>query len=160
MSKYAVTIDGRSYELEFDLPLQRGREFQVTVDGEAVRVRIPLTGEIDWVIVDDRPYEVYVDGGAHLLQSRNSLHVIDVRDRDTATRALSADGRIKAPIPGMIARVLVEPGQTVEIGQPLIILEAMKMENEIRAPRDGIIAAVHVNEGRIVPRGELLAEVT
>ena len=160
MSKYAVTIDGRAYELEFDLPLQRGQTFQIRLGDEVVSARLP-SDDLDWVIVNDRPYEIYSDGNPHILQSRSSLHTVEVRDRDTSqTRLPSADGRIKAPIPGMIARVLVAPGQVVEMGQPVLILEAMKMENEIRAPRDGSVAAVHVDTGRIVPRGELLAEIT
>lgn len=160
MSTYAVTIDGLSYEFEFDLPLQRGEEFEIRAFGEVLHVRIPPSDAGDWVIVNDRPYEVYFNGNPHVLQSKIGLHEIVVQDRDTSrTHPASVDGRIKAPIPGMIARVLVEAGQPVEIGQPVLILEAMKMENEIRAPRAGHVGAVHVEVGRVVTRSELLAEI-
>jgi biotin carboxyl carrier protein len=165
MSKYAVTIDGQDYELEFDLPHQRGQECQVTVGDETLRVRIPPmdgapTDGVEWIIVNDRPYEVVFDGNPHVIQSKRGVHTVEVHDRDTSrTRPPSADGRVKAPIPGMIARLLVAAGQSVELGQPLMILEAMKMENEIRAPRTGVVGAVHVQVGRVVSRSELLAEI-
>ena len=81
-----------------------------------------------------------------------------MRDAET-TRPAVADGRVKAPIPGLIARVLVAPGQTVETGQPLLVLEAMKMENELRAPRGGTVQAVKVKPGQTVTLGELMVEV-
>jgi len=158
MSKYAVTIEGHCYELNFDLPLQRGREFLVSIGDETLRVRIPSTNGIEWIIINDRPYEVHYDSS--VLQGKTDVHPVEVHDRDTSrTRPPSADGRVKAPIPGVIARVLVEAGEQVEIGQPLLILEAMKMGNEIRAPRGGQVGTVHIAVGRIVTRGELLVEV-
>lgn len=160
MSKYAVMIDGKNYELDFDLPLQRGQEFNVCIGAENLRVRIPGSGAIEWIIVNDRPCEIHFDTNARWLQGREDVHVVDVRDRDRArARPQSADGRIKAPIPGMITRVLVEAGQSVALGQPILILEAMKMENEIRAPRAGVVGTIHVEVGRIVKRKELLAEI-
>ncbi len=158
MSKYAVTIDGRGFELEFDLPPKPGQTFAVKLGDEVLNVRVPATDGIDWVIINDRPYELYFD--SHWLQTKNDLHTLDLRDRDT-TRVIppSSDGRIKAPIPGMIARILVEVGQAVELGQPILILEAMKMENEIRAPRAGQVASLQVEVGKIVTRSELLAVI-
>ena len=66
---------------------------------------------------------------------------------------------MKAPIPGLITRVLVEPGAQVGAGQALLILEAMKMENEIRAPFDGVVSSVPVTTGQTVIRNQVLAEV-
>jgi biotin carboxyl carrier protein len=55
---------------------------------------------------------------------------------------------------------MVSVGQAVEVGQPLLALEAMKMENEIRAPRSGIVSTLHVAPGQAVGRNEVLAEIT
>ena len=160
MSKYAVTIDERHFELDFDLPLRPGEEFSVKIGGHRLRVRIPAVDGLEWIIIDDRPYELHLDAGLHRLQDRTDMHPLEVHDRDTArARPASTDGRIKAPIPGTIARLLIEAGQSVELGQPIAILEAMKMENEVRAPRAGIIGSIHVEPGMTVKRGELLAEV-
>ena len=59
----------------------------------------------------------------------------------------------------MIARVLVSETDCVEAGQPLLVLEAMKMENEIRAPRSGIVSQLNVKPGQIVTLHEVLAEI-
>ena len=59
----------------------------------------------------------------------------------------------------MITRVLVRQGQAVEMGEPLLILEAMKMENEILAPKTGTVQSLPVGEGQTVLRDQVLAEV-
>jgi biotin carboxyl carrier protein len=74
-------------------------------------------------------------------------------------RPASTDARIKAPIPGVIVRLLVEVGQEVAADQPVLVLEAMKMENEIRAARAGTVASMHVQPGQSVKLHELLAEI-
>ncbi|MCV6595513.1 MAG: acetyl/propionyl/methylcrotonyl-CoA carboxylase subunit alpha [Mangrovicoccus sp.] len=65
-------------------------------------------------------------------------------------------GAIAAPMPGLVAQIAAAPGQTVEKGQTLVILEAMKMEHRLSAPRDGRIAEVTVAEGEQVAQGALL----
>ena len=62
-------------------------------------------------------------------------------------------------MPGKIIRVLVEPGQQVEEGEPVCVLEAMKMENELNAPRDGTVRSVHVRPGDDVEKDQVLIEV-
>ena len=94
----------------------------------------------------------------------SSKKALKARQRLTTTTGsqrlpASGDGRVKAPIPGLISRVLVEPGATVSAGQPLVVLEAMKMENEIRAPFDGVVSALSVSVGQTVLGNQVLAEV-
>jgi 3-methylcrotonyl-CoA carboxylase alpha subunit len=72
--------------------------------------------------------------------------------------ASAGAGRVMAPIPGRVARLLVAPGDTVIRGQPLMVLEAMKMEIPLTAPHDGVVAALHCAEGDMVTEGvELVA---
>jgi biotin carboxyl carrier protein len=66
---------------------------------------------------------------------------------------------VKAPIPGQITRLLVTPGEMVQAGQPLLVLEAMKMQNEIFAQAAGVVQAVHVSAGKTVKRGDILLEL-
>jgi biotin carboxyl carrier protein len=83
-----------------------------------------------------------------------------VRDREThSVRPASGDGRVKAPIPGLITRLHVENGQFVEAGQSVLVLEAMKMENDIRAPKDGMIRQIHIKPGQTVVLNEVLVEI-
>lgn len=70
----------------------------------------------------------------------------------------AAQREVKAPMPGLVLAVRVQPGQQVEAGEGLLVLEAMKMENEIRASHAGTIARVHVTPGQAVTKGALLAE--
>jgi biotin carboxyl carrier protein len=66
---------------------------------------------------------------------------------------------VKAPMPGLVLNIMVEPGQTVEKGDPLIILEAMKMENVIKAAGEGRVKAIKVLKGTAVDKGQLLIEL-
>lgn len=66
--------------------------------------------------------------------------------------------QVKAPMPGLVLSVSVEAGQTVAKGDPLLILEAMKMENVIKAAAEGTVKAVHVLKGAAVDKGQLLVE--
>ena len=63
---------------------------------------------------------------------------------------------IKAPMPGLVINVLVKPGDQVKKGDPILVLEAMKMENVIKAPGDAVVSAVPAEKGRAVEKGQLL----
>ena len=65
---------------------------------------------------------------------------------------------IKAPMPGLILSIDVSPGQKVQEGDRLLILEAMKMENSFNSPRAGIIKSVYIKQGEAVDKGQLLIE--
>jgi biotin carboxyl carrier protein len=69
------------------------------------------------------------------------------------------DGRVTAPMPGRVVRVLVAVGDKVTARQPVVVMEAMKMENELRAGRDGSVAEVLVQEGLAVDTGTVLVIV-
>ena len=71
----------------------------------------------------------------------------------------AADREVRAPMPGLVLRVLVEPGDAVEAGQGVAVLEAMKMENELKAPSSGTVAAVHTEAGAAVGKNDLLIEL-
>ncbi len=64
-----------------------------------------------------------------------------------------------APVPGKIVDVFVKPGDNVEEGAPLVVLEAMKMENELRAPKKGVVTAVLIKKGDTAERGQLLVGI-
>jgi len=87
--------------------------------------------------------------------------VVDERTR--RVRSLTGGGRqragageVKAPMPGLVLRILVTPGQRVEAGAGLAVLEAMKMENQIKAPAAGVVAAVRAEPGMAVEKGQVL----
>ncbi len=162
MINLTVTIDGVPYEI--DLGPLTGGIGEAIVNGEKLSVNVPQHGavvtEVEWLIVNGWPYEIIFDPNLQWIRAYDGLHTIEVHDRSQrVARPRSGDGRVKAPIPGLISRVLVEPGATVSAGQPLVVLEAMKMENEIRAPFDGVVSALSVSVGQTVLGNQVLAEV-
>ena len=66
---------------------------------------------------------------------------------------------IVSPMPGKIVRVLVQPGDKVEAGAGIIVVEAMKMQNEMKAPKAGIVVSINAEEGATVNAGDVLAVI-
>jgi biotin carboxyl carrier protein len=163
MSKISVTINDRTFIVEVAAAQDDGTELTVLVDGVPAAVQAPAPGgpePLDWIVVDGRPYELVVDHDLRWVRTAGELHQLEVRDLEAGVaRPASGDGRVKAPIPGLITRVLVQPGDTVEAGQPLLVLEAMKMENEIRAPRAGTVQLLGVSPGQGVSLGAVMVEI-
>ena len=76
---------------------------------------------------------------------------------DSATKKVKKGAKIKSQMPGKILRVHVKAGDTVQKGQSVMVMEAMKMENEIKSPQEGVVKEVKVAEGHAVETGaELL----
>jgi biotin carboxyl carrier protein len=164
MANLLVRIDNHDYEVDLSLALLNGDTYTATVNGEKVSVTVPNiqapVTEMEWLIINGRPYEIVFDPNLQWLNAWDGAHAVEVHDRrQHVPRPRSGDGRIKAPIPGLITRILVEPGANVQAGQPVIVLEAMKMENEIRAPFDGVMTSIPVTTGQTVVRNQVLAEV-
>ena len=163
MSKISVTIDGIAYDVDLDMLLRADSDLAVIVNGETLRVTAPRLddpGQVELILVDDRPYEIVVDRNLRWIKSSGRVHSLEIHDLETpVARPASGDGRVKAPIPGLIARVLVDVGDQVVAGQPLLVLEAMKMENQISAPRSGTVGQLNVATGQNVALHAVLAEI-
>ena len=100
----------------------------------------------------DDNYTVVGPDGSWVLE-----YVDPFADRDDAA---AAGGRLTAPMPGKIVQVLTKAGDTVKRGQPILILEAMKMEHTIAAPTDGVVDAVNFAAGELVEEGAALIAFT
>ena len=163
--KYFVLIDGRErvVEVEGERVVVDGEVFEAhlsTVPGTPLRHL--LLDSASLTLSMDRPepgiWEVSVQGG------RQRVEVVDERTRHIRSltgpaAARSGSANLKAPMPGLVARVLVVPGQQVEAGQGLIVLEAMKMENELRAIAQCWVELVAVLPGQKVEKGEVLVRL-
>jgi biotin carboxyl carrier protein len=146
-----AAVGGREYEVEARelggggyLLLHGGRVYECRVERAA--------GET----VDEGAAEVHVRGRAY------GVRVVDPRRLRGARGAAGHDGgraEIKAPMPGKLVRVLVERGQQVEAGDPLVVVEAMKMQNEMKSPRAGTVAELRAEVGATVNAGEVLVVV-
>lgn len=81
-----------------------------------------------------------------------------IREMTGSTGEQSGPKPVRAPMPGLVVKVAVEPGQEVEPGQGVVIVEAMKMENELTSEAGGRVATVHVTEGQAVDKDDILIE--
>lgn len=163
MHKLTILVENQPHEVEVTPSRARPGEFTVFVDGHPLTVFVPDFDSpelVDWMIVDDRPYEFILSPDLRVAQIYSGRYDILVRDKEAGgARPAVGDGRVKAPIPGLITRVYVELGQLVDVGQPLLTLEAMKMENEIRAPICGVVHHLAVQPGQTVALGEVMVEI-
>ncbi|MBK6326263.1 MAG: acetyl-CoA carboxylase biotin carboxyl carrier protein subunit [Chloroflexi bacterium] len=107
--------------------------------------------------IGNEQFEVWPEVETGAAAGQNST---GVETGETAVAPTKTDGIkiVRAPIPGMISDILVQAGQSVSIGQPLCVLDAMKMNNTIHAPRAGLITTVFVSIGQHVKHNDLLVE--
>ena len=164
MKKLSVTVDGYTYDIELDQPPNGDLQMTVWVDGQSFSVIAPdlraLWSEMEWFIIANRPYEVMIDPNLAWIRSSWGIHSLEIQDLETnLPRPPTGDGRVKAPIPGQITQVMVSEGEEVELGQPLLVLEAMKMENEIRAPRSGRVKELKILPGQRVMLDDVLVDI-
>jgi 3-methylcrotonyl-CoA carboxylase alpha subunit len=161
----------RTTEGEHRVEVERSAEgFEVVLDGHRHRVDlVPLDGSLASLryVDDGRSFQITSHDGP----GRQMRLAIGERefafDLLTPMEALEASAgavgrgarQITAPIPGKVVAVKVAPGDEVEIGRPLVVLEAMKMENELAAERAGRVAAVYVAAGATVEAGTVLVEL-
>jgi glutaconyl-CoA/methylmalonyl-CoA decarboxylase subunit gamma len=116
------------------------------------------------ITVNGQPYEVEVEevkGPKNIASSpvKTSTPAPEKKAVITAPLNGSSASSINAPMPGNILKIKVGEGDSVKKGQPLLILEAMKMENEITAPADGKVVAIRVSPGECVVLGQPLIEL-
>ena len=117
--------------------------------------------EVDILSHDGHCAEVRVNGATYKVEIPNSnpgKPTAPKRNNPGPSAELATGGRVLSPMPGTITKVLVEEGQAVKPGDPLMILEAMKMENMIHALREGSIKKIHVAQGAEVSSDSLLLE--
>lgn len=151
--------------LRAGVPTQISLHLNANGEQQAVSLRhqAPSTFVLDGerLLVDDnglrRQHLAIRRGDTLYLHWDGELHAVSAYDPITEAEAgHSHQGGLTAPMNGSIVRVLVEPGQTVEAGTQLVVLEAMKMEHSIRAPHAGTVAALYCQEGDMVSEGSVL----
>jgi biotin carboxyl carrier protein len=165
---FEMEAGGRLYKVALTAT-PGGGTLTLTIDGEPVTVDMRQTSSGYSLLVDGRVIEAAVTNG---VQGRTSgeiiVHLPSVsvpvaidagRRRGKTTRHADGEQRIVAPMPGRIVRVLVARGDAVELRQPVVVIEAMKMENELRAPKAGTVKDVAVEAGAPVEAGRLLVVI-
>ncbi len=125
----SVLLDGRSYTAIIEKTDRKNKEVTIRVNGQQ--------------------YKNSVQEPIDLLLSNMGLDL----------KAMQKAEPIKAPMPGMVLKIMVTPGQQINKGDALIVLEAMKMENLLKATASGIVKTIKVTERTAVEKGAILIEL-
>ncbi len=157
--EFSLILDGAEYSVvaEGNTVTVNGRPFTVEVtpggtvlvDGIAYSVAL----EEERAVVEGRPYGMKVSG------LRVTAAAPAPPTPSAAAPVAHSAGAVLAIMPGKITRVLVQVGQRVRAGEPVCVLEAMKMENELHAKQDGVVKAIHVRPGDDVEKDRVLVEI-
>jgi biotin carboxyl carrier protein len=164
-TSYQVTLGERTLRVQ----LRRdGDRLLVRVDdGEERPVQLgTVHGPLRWLVLGDQTTELMAalgEDGVRLAVGGLELRA-EVVDEARARLASAAGGRaqghvrreLRAPMPGLVVKLLAQAGDVVEAGQPLVVLQAMKMENELSLPRGGTIKSIGAEPGQSVEQGQVL----
>jgi biotin carboxyl carrier protein len=174
--RFNVTVDEREHQVqtvgEPGTVILNGEKFEGTVDRPAKNQRIITIGKRRYEI---KVVEGEVSEGRFCLELKGERIPVELaqiemrtvrapgaaRKREPKKKTAKAKGDasalgIRAPMPGKVVEVFVETGEEVEVGDVVLILEAMKMENELRAPKKATVKAINVKPGDSVASNQLL----
>jgi biotin carboxyl carrier protein len=156
--KLEVVVDGRAAALNLE-----NNRFTYASEGQDAISREfsvePVIAGTFSVLIGERSYDVVASGGDIRVNGRSfKVEVFDPREMRGRKSAGAGEGRqnIAAMMPGKVVRVLVEQGDSVEAGQGLIVVEAMKMQNEMKSPKAGRVIEIKTRADATVAAGEVL----
>jgi len=146
---HTVELQGQGNELQavigsqlMHAAIERGQPLTLTIDGRQVQAAWAKAGRSLWLHIGGRSYQLLRVAGGR-----------------AGGLIAGAERNLRAPMPGQVRKVLVQPGQHVTTGSVLLLLEAMKMEVRITAGQDAKVAQVNVLEGQSVDKDQLLIEL-
>ncbi len=165
MKKVQVSIEDKIFQ--FELRQSDGKIHIKRNGAEHIVDLVRLKNNRYSLLIGGRSYEFGVENGpeGYTISTGSRSGRVHVEDYELARmkRAAGIDDRltlkrVTAPMPGLIVRVHRQPGDEALKGEPLVVMEAMKMENDIRSPMAGKIKTVTVAAGQSVEKGQLLVE--
>lgn len=160
MTIYYVTVGKKEYQVEIN-----GKQYKI--NGEMVQAALVALKERGKYLLDGvaRKTEIYIESRGNSLYTLNAdrRHAIAKVERSNyrlGRKAKTAsNGSLTAPISGIVISIHVAPGDTVEAGQVLAVLESMKMQMEMRSACSGVIDSVNVQPKTQIAKGELLIKI-
>ena len=164
--KLEIHLAGKSHTVEF---VEVSNETRISIDGHAIAAdACQIAAGVYSILIDGKSFEARLEPfGSDLRiavgENEFTARVSDLRKWKRGGGAgHSTDGHqiITAPMPGRVVRVLVKPGDAINSGQGIAVVEAMKMQNEVRSPKSGSVERVLVKEGQTVNAGDTIAVIT
>ncbi len=158
MANYKVTVGEeelmvqKSTADELDVSKINANHFHVLKNYKAYNIEVISTNFLN------KELTISVNGNNHHIKIEDEYDQM-VKQMGLFSNASQKLNNIKAPMPGLIVDVMVEEGQTIEEGTPLIVLSAMKMENIILSQGEGVIKSVAVKKDDAVDKGQIIIEI-
>ncbi len=158
-----TTLNIASYSFEFDetrriLTTEKGTlvssdvmkisddEFSVFIDGKSFHIFLSTSQNVDYATINNYIFEI----------QRETLRDKLAKQLQKESGSHSSTVTLRAPMPGLITKLLKAEGATVHLGEGILIVEAMKMENEIKSPKAGTIKKIFVKEKQTVEKSDQL----
>jgi 3-methylcrotonyl-CoA carboxylase alpha subunit len=136
---YQVLVGERHYLID-SVRLVDGILY-LNVDGQQKQVAVARQGRSVWVTLGGQTYQ---------------LQRVDRRSQIGERSGSRTASELEAMMPGVVQEILVAEGEAVTVGQPILVLEAMKMEQRLTSSGDGVVQAIHVQPGQLVRQGQIL----
>lgn len=158
---YHYEYQGRTYTVRLERSAQG---FTAAIGDQTYLLDAQALTNGGWLLAQDGQHHTPVwtaaQGQHRFVQVGDQAFTLERVDNRPNRRKskTGSGGDLTAQMPGQVIEVLVAEGQTVERGQPLVLLEAMKMEIRIAAPADGVVKRLLVERGAVVERGQALVE--
>jgi biotin carboxyl carrier protein len=168
--RFSLLIDGKPHDVELEI----GKLVTLKLDGETYQAEVKKTKKGMKVTLDGKSFlvevgesRISVDGDKHEVEVRNLrrgrpswYYATQEADEAEAKKPISkittGEGMIHPPMPGRVISIKVKEGDSVKVGSPILVLEAMKMQNEIASPVEGEVKEVRTKEGSLVDVGDVL----
>lgn len=141
------------------------KNFKFRINGNEYQTEIiSVDDNIAEVSINGMTYSVEIDRKVPVTKTPKLVRTMAVPSTDShpsvsktaSPSAPKGTGNIKSPLPGVILEIYVKEGDTVKIGQKLLMLEAMKMENNINTDKEGRVTSIKVSKGDSVMEGDIL----
>jgi biotin carboxyl carrier protein len=159
--KYRATVGGKDFAIEV-LPGVESGTYRVVVNDQEheADIRPVAAGWLFSLLLDHRSAQIAVEPGVISLDGhRYEIEIERDLGISRAHHAAVETADLKAPIPGLVVAIYVKPGDEVQQGQPLVVLEAMKMQMELKSPRSGHVKEVGTQPGQEVTQSQTLATI-
>lgn len=161
--EFSFWIDDKEFRLNFVEKTENNilvsldkRKYHVSAEFLSPdEILLNINGKIYDIIINSNSlyYSVCVNGRFFKVERKSALRILEGKVEKTKKQD------IRTSMPGRVVKVFVEEGSKVKEGQPILVLEAMKMQNEIKSPQSGIITKINTKAGDSVETGSLLFSV-